>query len=303
MPIPVSRTAKRSGTRSPSGGPAGLTVRATSPCSVNLTALASRFASTWRSRVTSPSTTVGTPGSISPVRSSALPPAAAATRSRAVSTHVAQRERLVLQLELPGLDLAEVQDVVDDDEQGVAAAADRLDVVALLVVQRGVEQEPGHPDDGVHRRPDLVRHGGEEGRLRLVGRLGLAAGVVGLPLAQGDGLALARQGRAELVQPGPDGAQLARPRRRRRGCGAARAQPLDGREHARPRGRRRRRGGGRTADAGPGPRSGARRPRRRARPRAAVPAGPPRPAASRSAARLGGGLALAVRVEERLAPR
>ncbi len=58
-PMPVSRTAKPSSMPPPSAGLA-LTVSTTSPASVNFTALASRFSSTWRSRVTSPSTAAGT---------------------------------------------------------------------------------------------------------------------------------------------------------------------------------------------------------------------------------------------------
>ena len=48
----------------------------------------------------------------------------------------AQVERLVLELHVPGLDLREVEDVVDDGEQGVAAGADRVDQLALLLVER-----------------------------------------------------------------------------------------------------------------------------------------------------------------------
>ena len=41
-----------------------------------------------------------------------------------------------LEVQLAGLDLGEVEDVVDDGQQRVAAAADRLDVLALLLVER-----------------------------------------------------------------------------------------------------------------------------------------------------------------------
>ena len=39
-----------------------------------------------------------------------------------------------------------------------------------------LEHEPAHPDDGVHRRPDLVAHRGQERALRLVRGVRLAAG-------------------------------------------------------------------------------------------------------------------------------
>ena len=93
----------------------------------------------------------------------------------APSTHGGEGERLVLELDLAGLDLREVEDVVDDREQGVARRPDGLGVVALLLVERGVEQQPAHPDDRVHRRADLVAHRGQERALGLVGVLGAAS--------------------------------------------------------------------------------------------------------------------------------
>ena len=74
-------------------------------------------------------------------------------------------------IELAGLDLGEVEDVVDHREQRLGRAAHRLRVLALLRVQMGVEQEAGHADDAVHRRADLVAHVGEELALRLGARL------------------------------------------------------------------------------------------------------------------------------------
>ena len=75
---------------------------------------------------------------------------------------VAQVERLRLDVHAAGLDLREVEDVVDDREQRVARVADRGDVVVLLGVELRVEQEAAHADHGVHRRADLVAHRGEE---------------------------------------------------------------------------------------------------------------------------------------------
>ena len=47
--------------------------------------------------------------------------------------HFAQVEGLVLQVHLPGFDLAEVQDVVDDGQQGITAVADDLGELALFL--------------------------------------------------------------------------------------------------------------------------------------------------------------------------
>ena len=86
---------------------------------------------------------------------------------------LAEVERLGLELEPARLDLGEVEDVVDHGEQRVAALPHDLRVLALLVGQRGVEEQSAHADHRVHRGADLVAHGGQEGALGLVGRLGL----------------------------------------------------------------------------------------------------------------------------------
>ena len=84
-------------------------------------------------------------------------------------------ERLVLQLDLARLDLREVEDVVDDRQECITGRPDDLGVVALLLVQGCVQQQPAHPDDRVHRRADLMAHGGQEGALGLVRVLGRLA--------------------------------------------------------------------------------------------------------------------------------
>ncbi len=55
----------------------------------------------------------------------------------------------------------------------LARGADDLGLLALLGVQVAAQQEAAHPDHGVHRRADLVAHGGQEralGGVRRVGR-------------------------------------------------------------------------------------------------------------------------------------
>ncbi len=77
-----------------------------------------------------------------------------------------------LHVHAPGLDLREVEDVVDDRQQRLAAVADRRRHVALVVGQQRVEQHAAHADHPVHRRADLVAHRREERTLRLVRALG-----------------------------------------------------------------------------------------------------------------------------------
>ena len=78
-----------------------------------------------------------------------------------------------LDVELAGLDLREVEDVVDDGQQRRAGVVDLADVVALLGGELGLEREVRQADDGVHRRADLVAHVREEHGLHLRGFLGL----------------------------------------------------------------------------------------------------------------------------------
>jgi hypothetical protein len=66
------------------------------------------------------------------------------------------------------LDLRIVEDIVDDGQERLARAPDRLDVEALFVGEASLEQDVGHADHAVHRRPDLVAHVGEEGGLRAI---------------------------------------------------------------------------------------------------------------------------------------
>src|SRR3546814_12183191 len=81
------------------------------------------------------------------------------------------------QIQLAGLDLGEVQDVIDDLQQmpaalvniaGIAVVA----VAAELAVQL-VQHDLGKTDDGVERRAQLVPHVGEELGLGAVGGLRL----------------------------------------------------------------------------------------------------------------------------------
>ena len=84
---------------------------------------------------------------------------------------------------MPGLDLREVEDVVDQGEQVVGGREDVADVLLLLLVQVAEEllaQDLREAHDRVERRPQLVRHVGEELRLVPARRLQLAIETVEL---------------------------------------------------------------------------------------------------------------------------
>ena len=75
------------------------------------------------------------------------------------------------QLELAGLDLGEIEDVVHDRQQRVGARADRLHELGLLGRQPRVQQQASHADDPIHRRAKLVTHRRQEIGLRPPSRL------------------------------------------------------------------------------------------------------------------------------------
>ena len=83
--------------------------------------------------------------------------------------HLVEIEVDVLDRQLAGLDLGEIEDVVDDAEQVLAGALDLEHVIALARREVGLEREMGQADDGVHRGSDLVAHIGEEHALGLAG--------------------------------------------------------------------------------------------------------------------------------------
>ena len=91
----------------------------------------------------------------------------------------AQIEVQRLQVELARLDLGEVQDVVYEREQRLAAVAHGLGIAPLLLVQVRVQQKAGHADDAVHGRADLVAHVGQKLALGHVGHIGLGRHFVG----------------------------------------------------------------------------------------------------------------------------
>ena len=67
---------------------------------------------------------------------------------------------------LAGLDAREVEHVVDQAQQQVAAGANGLEQLALTTIEIGVDQQPGHAEHGIHRRAQLVAGRSQETRFR-----------------------------------------------------------------------------------------------------------------------------------------
>jgi hypothetical protein len=86
---------------------------------------------------------------------------------RAIEQH-AQVEIDAIEVEPTGFHAGQIEDVVDDREESLPGFVDGIDVVALLLAERRLEQHAGHADNRVHRFADLVAHGGEKQGLGLV---------------------------------------------------------------------------------------------------------------------------------------
>jgi hypothetical protein len=90
-------------------------------------------------------------------------------------------DRLRVEFELAGLDLGEVEHLVDEAKQVVAGAIDALQRLQRLLgaEARGVlHHHVGEPNDGVERRAQLMAHAGNELRFVLARLLQLAVFVL-----------------------------------------------------------------------------------------------------------------------------
>ena len=102
----------------------------------------------------------------------------------ALLEHLAEIERQLLERDLAGIDLGQIQQVVDDLQQHPGRGADGVGEARLGRGQGCAREELGHADHAVHRRAQLVAHAIEKVALGLhrVGELAVALGE--LPGAQ-----------------------------------------------------------------------------------------------------------------------
>ncbi|MCY1510711.1 hypothetical protein D9M68_450990 [compost metagenome] len=94
--------------------------------------------------------------------------------------HIVQAERRWGDRQMPGLQLGEIQYVVEDHQQGFARAPEHLQVLALVGGEGGARQQLGDAQHGVHRRADLVAHAGDEFAFRPAGNFRAFHGVAQL---------------------------------------------------------------------------------------------------------------------------
>ncbi|MFM1945251.1 MAG: hypothetical protein RI897_4233 [Verrucomicrobiota bacterium] len=68
----------------------------------------------------------------------------------------------LIEVDFSGLDLGEVEDFINDVEEGFRAVVDSFDVFGLVAVEAGIAEEDGHADDAVQGGSDFVADIGEE---------------------------------------------------------------------------------------------------------------------------------------------
>jgi len=160
IPIPVSATEKR--TRPHLGAGFGHHRQLDRASSVNLIALPSRFISTWRSLRASPDRRQRRAGCNPCHQVQSLAVRTHGERLDGFLDHLAEVEFGLFVLHTAALDPGQIEDIVKQDEQRAAVEAHGLKVAVLIGVETGFRQHFGHPQDGVHRRANFVRHAGKE---------------------------------------------------------------------------------------------------------------------------------------------
>ena len=173
MPGPVSWILKRTARTPhlPSSGTS--TKRSTRPFSVNLMALPSRFKSTCITRFSSATTVSPAAASRLVGEADLLLEGAHLRDVRHGAEHRRELEGPRRELHLASLDLGEIEHVVDEHQQVLAAPLDDLD--AFLLVGREVFralEDLREAEDAVQRGAQLVAHAREELALGLVGAIG-----------------------------------------------------------------------------------------------------------------------------------
>ena len=178
MPMPVSRTPKTT-TRRPRSSRA---VTRTSPCSVNFSALEIRLRRIWATLASSVYS-AGKSCAGSNINSTdgcrQQRPQRAAQRAEQAGDSEPHR----LDVDLAGLDLGEVEQVVDEFEQAFRRAADIADLPLLFGRQfavDAVEQQARQRQHRIQRRAEFVAHVGQEARLQLARLAQLLGAVVEL---------------------------------------------------------------------------------------------------------------------------
>src|SRR5690606_25667355 len=101
---------------------------------------------------------------------------------------IAQVEGQILQYQLAGFDLREVEDLVDDRQQAIGGFVDGGQVLVLTSAQFAALQQRGEAENAVERRTQFVAHVGEELGLDAAGLLRRLARQIQFDVLDLDGL-------------------------------------------------------------------------------------------------------------------
>src|SRR5262249_4623597 len=74
-----------------------------------------------------------------------------------------------LEAKASALDLRQIEDAVDQLQQGRAVADNRVEASSLLLAELGLRHQVRHAENGIHRCADFMRHAGEKFRFGLGG--------------------------------------------------------------------------------------------------------------------------------------
>ena len=130
-----------------------------------------RLTRIWRTRWRSRTTSSGAPG-VFPVEADALLRGDRAVLRDDGLDELPRVEGLRLDGQFAGLDLGQVEDLIDQSEQVLPAALDPSERRPLLFVERAIDarqERVGEAEDGVQGSPQLVAHARQEAGLRLAG--------------------------------------------------------------------------------------------------------------------------------------
>ena len=84
------------------------------------------------------------------------------------------------EFEFAGFDFGKIEDLFDQGGEREPRGAHGVDIAFLFGIEARRDEQFGHAQDAVERRPDLMAHGGEQPRFRFACGLGAGARVFGL---------------------------------------------------------------------------------------------------------------------------
>ena len=99
-----------------------------------------------------------------------------------VTKTLAEVEHTFFQLKFPCFNFGKIKHIVNHAEQCLSGLPYHGKILTLVVVQLGIKDQFGHPNDGVHRRTNLVTHIRKEITFRTIRTISYLFGIQDFPL-------------------------------------------------------------------------------------------------------------------------